>query len=130
MQNKRLDFWVNLGVGAVIALSVILLNLEQEYGVAQRVCDGCFVAAVILLGSAGLVFARNNGTFDMITYSVRSVFQVHFPNSEIEERKHRESFVDYTERKKGERKMHSGLWQAGLVYLILSAVALVIYYMV
>lgn len=95
----------------------------------RMLCDGCFVAAAMLLGSGGLKFARNQGTFDMMTYSMKSVFHLHFPfakmNSPLEERE--EDFVEYKERKRAKRKPASDLLWSGLIYLIASVVFLVLY---
>lgn len=115
--------------GAVIATAVAILGWTRGHSLLRVLCDGCFVAAVMLLGSGGLKFARNQGTFDMMTYSLKSVFHLHYPfskmNSPLEERE--EDFMDYKERKRAARKPASELLWSGLAYLAASAVFLVIY---
>ena len=118
--------------GAVIATAVAILGWTRGHSVLRLLCDGCFVAAVVLLGSGGLKFARNQGTFDMMTYSLKSVFHLHYPfskmNSPLEERE--EDFVDYKERKRVTRKSSAELLWAGLFYLIAAVLFLVIYLLV
>lgn len=126
MTDKKKGILIHLGIGAVIAVAVAFLDWYRGYPVTHMLCDGFFVAAVVLLGFGGLKFTRNEGVFDMLTYSVSSVFQIHYPftkmNSPLEERQ--ESFLDYKERKRAKRKPASELLWSGLVYLILAFVLL------
>ena len=94
-------------LGGLIAVGVIVLNaIRYDYVLTHLLCDGFFVAAVVLLGFGGLKFTRNQGVFDMFSYSISNVFTLHYPftkmNSPFEERQ--ESFVDYKERKRAKRK--------------------------
>lgn len=129
MSDKQKGFLLHITTGAVIAVAVATLGWTRGHTVLRMLCDGCFIAAVVLLGSGGLKFARNQGTFDMMTYSIKSVFHLHFPfakmNSPLEERE--EDFVDYKERKRAKRKSPADMLWAGLVYLVLAVVFLVIY---
>lgn len=115
--------------GAVIATAVAILGWTRGHSWLRMLCDGCFVAAVLLLGSGGLKFARNQGTFDMMAYSMKSVFHLHYPfskmNSPLEEKE--EDFMDYKERKRAQRKPADELLWSGLIYLIGSAVFLALY---
>lgn len=126
MDDKRKGILIHLGIGVVIAVAVIILNWQKGYQVTHLLCDGFFVAAVVLLGFGGLKFTRNQGVFDMLTYSVSSTFQIHYPfakmNSPLEDRQ--ESFLDYKERKRAKRKPAAELLWAGLVYLILAVIFL------
>ena len=128
MTEKQKGKLIYLGVGVVIAVAVIVLNWQKGYLATHLLCDGFFVAAVALLGFGGLKFTRNQGVFDMLTYSVSTTFQIHYPftkmNSPLEERQ--ESFIDYKERKRAKRKPATELLLAGLVYLVLAVIMLVI----
>lgn len=129
MTDKQKGILVHVCAGAVIATAVAILGWTRGHGWLRMLCDGCFVAAVLLLGSGGLKFARNQGTFDMMSYSLKSVFHLHYPfakmNSPLEEKE--EDFMDYKERKRAQRKPAGELLWSGLIYLIASAVFLVIY---
>ncbi len=127
MDEKRKGILIYLGIGSVIAIAVIVLNWQKAYAWTHLLCDGFFVAAVALLGFGGLKFTRNQGVFDMLTYSVSTTFQLHYPftkmNSPLEERP--ETFIDYKERKRAKRKPASELLWSGLVYLVLAVIMLV-----
>ena len=122
-QTKR-DLLIGLAAGAAMALLVWLL--EREESVLRRLCDGSFVAAVALLGSGGLSFARNQGQFDIIGYGVSAVVHTRwsFTQSPFQEK---ESFAEYKERKRKERKSPAGTLLSGCVWLVLSVVFLLLY---
>ena len=127
MSEQKKGFWIHVGFGVVVCVGVIVINWSKGYPWTQLLCDGFFVAAVILLGGGGLKFCRNEGVFDMLTYSVSNVFQLHYPftkmNSPLEEKQ--ETFVEYKERKRSKRKPAAELVYSGLVYLALSLIMLV-----
>lgn len=129
MSEKQKDILFNICTGAVIAVAVAALGWTRGHSMLRMLCDGFFVAAVVLLGMGGLKFARNQGAFDMMTYSLKTVFHLHYPfskmNSPLEERE--EDFVDYKERKRAKRKSSAEMLWAGLLYLILAAIFLVVY---
>ena len=56
MSDNRKSFLADLILGALIFLGVFMLNREQGFTVTRQLCDGAFVAAVILLGSGGIRF--------------------------------------------------------------------------
>ena len=126
MSAKVRDFLVNLVTGAVIAGAVFALNLSREFGALRSLCDGLFVAAVFLLGIGGIKAARNKGSFDVAGFGIRHVVDMTMPAFRREEK---ENMQQYRERKARERKSSVGLLLAGLAYLAMAAVALVIYEM-
>ena len=124
---KQVSIW--LVVGLLSTAGVAYLDWSRGYGWSHMICDGFFVTAVLLLGMGGLKFARNQGIFDMMTYSISNVFQIHFPFSKMDSplNARQEDFVDYKERKKAERKPAGDMVWAGLVYLVLSIVMIFVY---
>lgn len=128
MTNLKKGIIIHLCIGAAIVIGVIVLNWQYEYLWSHLLCDGFFVAAVVLLGFGGLKFTRNQGVFDMLMYSVSSTFQIHYPftkmDSPLQERQ--ETFLDYKERKRAKRKSAAELLWAGLVYLVLALIFLVV----
>lgn len=124
MSDKIRSFLGSLVAGAAVTVAVFLLNMSREYGVLRCVCDGFFVAAVFLLGIGGLKAARNKGTFDVAGFGVRHVVDITIPALRRDEK---EDLRQYRERKALERKSSVGMLLAGLVYLALAVVALVIY---
>ena len=124
MSDKVRELLIHLAVGAAITAAVFALNLSREYGVPRSLCDGLFVAAVLLLGVGGIKAARNKGTFDVAGFGLRHVVDMTIPAFRREEK---EDMQQYRERKALERKSSVGLLQAGGVYLALSVVVLLIY---
>ena len=124
---RKICIW--LGLGLVVTAGAAYLDWTRGYPVIHMLCDGFFVTAVLLLGMGGLKFFRNKGTFDMMSYSVSSVFQLHFPFVKMDSplNARQEDFADYKERKKAKRKPASDLLWAGLIYLVLAVIMLVIY---
>ena len=85
--------------------------------------DGFTLPAVLLLGSGGLVFASNEGTFDSLVYGVRS-----FMDMFRKERKNEfKSFYDYKESKAEKRMSFGFLLISGLIFAVLTAITLVLY---
>ena len=129
MSEKLKGFIIYLVLGLLIAAVVVSLNWESEFPLTQRLSDGFFVAAVLLLGMGGLKSVRNRGFFDMAAYGISAALHTAMPflkmNSPLDERE--EDFVAYKERKKEERKSAREILWAGAVYLILAAIMLVIY---
>ena len=124
MSARIRDFLLNLAVGAAVAAAVFALNMSREYGVLRCVCDGFFVAAVLLLGIGGIKAIRNKGSFDVAGFGLRHVVDITIPALQRDEK---EDMQQYRERKALERKSSVGLLLAGGVYLVLSVIALVIY---
>ena len=124
MSDKAREFLINLAAGAAITAAVLALNLNREYGALRSLCDGLFVAAVLLLGVGGIKAARNKGTFDVAGFGLRHVVDMTIPAFRREEK---EDLQQYRERKALERKSSVGLLLAGGVYLVMSVIVLVIY---
>jgi len=129
MNKKLKSFLVSLAVGAVLCALVILINRDQGYGTLRQLCDGCFVAAVLLLGVGVLRFVTNQGAFDVLGYGVQSVFHLHVPGASIGNARDQETMQDYRDRKAKKRKSPVGLLYAGLVWLAVSAVLLIVFEM-
>lgn len=129
MDEKRKSVLVCLIIGAAICALVMAINWQFEQHILRRLSDCTFVAAVVLLGSGGLKFARNQGTFDIMSYGLKSAFQIHFPFSKMDKplSARQESFADYKERKRQKRKGASDLLWSGLVYLVLAILFTVLY---
>ena len=130
MKTRNKDIILGLVVGAIVFAAVLIINPQEAYGdLILRICDGFFVATVVVLGFGGLVWCRNKGAFDMITFGVSTAFHLHylFSKNLYEEK---EDFYGYKQRKAAARKPVTGILIAGAIYLGLSLVMLAIYYIV
>ena len=125
---KSQDFVVSFISGAVIAIAIILIT-DRQLGWESALCDGFFVAGVLILGSGGLKFVRNQGQFDVITYGVSHWFTNRWSGLSPMSQEHRdEDLAEYKERKREERKSPLGLVIAGVIYLVLAGIMLLFYY--
>lgn len=112
--------------GLIIAVLVIVVNWRLQQPFVQRLCDGAFVAGVLLVGMGGLKFVRNQGFFDIPSYGIS--YTIHMAIPALGPLKD-EDLLSYKERKKEERKPAGDMIIAGCVYLVLAAILLVIYNM-
>ena len=125
---KRRSFWVALGVGAAVALAVVLLNRGPEASALRLACDGCFAAGVLVGGIGCLMLAGNEGVFDIFGFGVSLVLNLHWGGIfHMSEERRRESYADYKARKRASPSAPGGVLLAGGAYLLLAAVFLVIY---
>ena len=124
MSGKRKGLLTCLVVGAVLAAAVCAMNVDRGYGWSRSVCDGFFVAAVMLLGMGSIRAVSNQGVFDVAGYGLRIAVELVLP---VLRREEKEGIHQYRERKEAERKSPAGLLLAGAVYLVLSLAALAVY---
>ena len=127
MNPKRKSYLVDLVIGLAMGILTFVINSQDSDILIRRLCDSFFVPGVLLLGYGGLVYCRNQGTFDVLTYGVKSAFHTHVPGASIGNARE-ESFNDYQARKTAKRKSPRGSLLAGLTYLVLAIVSLVLFY--
>ena len=125
MSEKKKSFLLNLLVGALLAAAVFALNMSRGYGTLRSLCDGTFVASVVLLGIGGIKGVRNKGAFDVTGYGVKTALETAFPILRRDGK--RETMDDYRQRKADERRSSSGMLLAGAVYFVLALVSLALY---
>ena len=97
MKGVRKAFLICLALGAVLTAAVCALNVSRDYGWSRSICDGFFVAAVMLLGSGAIRAVNNRGAFDVAGYGLRTVINLTIPALRREEK---EDIYQYRERKK------------------------------
>lgn len=128
MKGKYRAFLIPFAVGAAISAAVFFLNGTSERRAVHLLCDAFFVAGVLVTGMGGLHFAGNQGLFDIMGYSVKLVFHIHWPwTAPRTAEEGKESFADYKERKRDSRRSSAGTLLAGAVYLALAAAMLLVY---
>ncbi len=125
MTQQRKHFLIFLITGLLSAAMVVYYRWNPEKHLFHQLCDGAFVAGVVLVGIGGLKFARNGGTFDMMVWGLDSVIRTTFPWM-LKERQDAD-FVAYAERKRESRQSAKPELLAGAFYLALSVIFLVIY---
>lgn len=120
---KRRAVAVDLAVGAVIAAAVGALGASRGDEPFRWLCDGAFVAAVMLLGVGGLRLAANKGTFDVAGFGAKVAVDTALPFLQHK----KETILEYKERKAQARKSPAPLLIAGGCWLALSLVFLALY---
>ena len=124
MSENRKSFLADLVLGLLIAMLVYLLNRDMEYSLTHMLCDCCFVAAVVLLGTGGIRFCTSRGAMDMLGYGFKTVGEMFTKAGRLDGPD--EDYYDYVQRKAGERKPFGHYLAAGLVYLILAVIFLLL----
>ena len=124
MSDNRKSFVADLVLGALIFLGVFMLNRGQGFSLTRQLCDGAFVAAVILLGSGGIRFCSSRGGLDMMGYGFKSVLELFTKAGRLDGPD--EDYFEYVQRKSAERKPFGHYLMAGVIFLALSLVFLVL----
>ena len=125
MTGRKKRFLCDLAVGGAIFAVIFAEEILRGRTFFVSLCNGFFVAAVLLLGIGGIKGARNKGTFDVMGYGVKTTVETFIPMLRKNEK---ETFLEYRDRKEGARKPADGLLLAGAVYLALSFIALAVYH--
>lgn len=127
MTKFKKAFLLDVILGAVVALGVISLQWSADRPVWHKLCDGFFVAAVLLLATGGLRAVSKTGFFDAMGYALKTGIQNFLPMSGTNPLRAEEDLFTYKQRKAKSRKSAADLLLAGAVYLILSLIALALY---
>ena len=129
MHQKKKDFVTGISLGLGILTVLLVSNPQNTDSLIFRLCDGFFVAGVLVMGFGGLMHARNKGIFDMMQYSVSSVFRLKFPGFSIgRAREDEEDFLAFRDRKAKLRRSASGFLISGGIYMALAFFFLILYY--
>ena len=128
MDDNKKRLIADLIVGVILGILVIAVNWSREMELSRRLCDGFFVPAVVLLGLGGIKFVRNEGAFDVAGYGLINTVYTMLPMLRPEQYRHRdETMEEYRQRKEEKRRSAAPELRAGLVFLVLSVIMLVIY---
>ena len=130
-QLRSRSFRVMLLVGFAIFAAVLILDLTRENSVARSLCDGFFVAGMLIMGMSGLMFAGNEGVFDIFGFGISHLFTTRWPGLSTMPDDHRkEKYVDYKARKRKNPSKPLPVLLAGAVYMVLAVLMLAVYLIV
>lgn len=116
---KAFDILKCLFSGLLLAFIVFIIQRDRGFGLFHCLSDACFSSGVLLAGAGGLLFAASKGVFDLMFYSVHSLFTVTF------RRDRRESFAEYTAERREKRRDFKALLITGAVFILLSVIFLI-----
>ena len=121
-------FYTYLGIAAVIGvLAFFVTKGNGSYSFTDLLSNGFFAGGLIVLGLGGLIFCRNAGTFDTMGYGISRVGNVHWPWLRREEmRRSSETIHEYRERKAQSRTSPLPAVVAGLIFIVLAVLFLII----
>lgn len=115
-------------IASVMAFLVMLARnifaVTETYEIMKALCDGFFVAGILVLSFGLLVVASNGGTFDMVKYGVFSLFAVFM--KDVTKRKYR-TFYDYRKAMQENKRSFSYLIIVGVAFMIIAVVFLLLY---
>ncbi len=124
-------FRVMLLVGFAIFAAVLVLDLTRENSVVRSLCDGFFVAGMLVMGMSGLMYVSNEGVFDIFGFGISHLFTTRWPGLSTMPDDHRkEKYVDYKERKRKNPSKPLPVLLAGAVYMVLAVLMLAVYLIV
>lgn len=132
-----ITFAVGVVIVLVFALGRGIFDVEGAARVWRILCDGCFLAAVLLIGIGLMTMISAEGMFDIVSYGMlcaRSAFRKdgkakadRLPGGEDEESRGRPTFYDYKMAKRGTRKAHWYLVFVGLIFFAGAAFCLLMF---
>ena len=117
-------------IGAVVMGLVALYRFSSSYAGEEKrllysLCDGAFVAAVLLAGVGLLVWIGSAGTFDTLTYAAHSLKRQLLPFGSREE-KRRDYYQYKLDKEEKRRPVPVFLLGSGGFFLFLAAVLLLV----
>ncbi|MBR3750404.1 MAG: DUF3899 domain-containing protein [Clostridia bacterium] len=122
------DYIIVSCLGLAVALGIMALKgiftLTEAKAVLHTVCDGFFIAGVILAGMAGLSYCGNEGTFDMLFFGVKQVVRT-FSQKDLS--KGRQTFYDYRKQRMENPKPVLYILLIGLAFILIAGIILLIY---
>ena len=127
MTNKQKTYVTEAILGLVIMAYVVMVNWDSGHSLVHMLCDGSFVAAVLLLGTGGILYCKEKGAFDIFGYGMKSALGLLVPGVSVLDDGTREDYFTYCERKAKERKKRHQPLLVGTCYLVLSLVLMVVY---
>lgn len=128
MKPKLIRCASAFAAGALAALAVFMdkgLFAEQNTQRVYRVlCDGFFLAAVLLLCAGALLLVTNEGLFSMLGFSVKRIGVFFFTRKTGPEL---EKFSDYYHRKRENRVPFAFLLVIGGIFLVAAGICCILF---
>ena len=124
---NNIKLLICFGVGLVIATALLLIkgvfSAETAKETFMILSDAFFVGGALLLVTAGLVWASDNGVSDGIGYSFSKLFNLRKRDYE----EHKETYSEYKDRKHARKSSVVEFLIPGVCLVAISIVFLVIY---
>ena len=118
---KTFNFLKCVFSGLLLALIVFFIQKDRGFGLFHCLSDACFTSGLLLAGAGGLLFAASRGVFDLMFYSVHSLFTITFRSEQ------RISLAEYKAEKQDKRKDFFAPLITGAAFILLSIVFLAVF---
>lgn len=111
------------------AIAIIILAARGAFGktgmqLMMDLCDAFFVPGALMTGFGLLVFATNGGSFDMLAFGIRKLFDLF--KRDLTKVKYR-TFYDYRQAQKEKKRSFWSYLIVGLVFIAVAVVFLLVY---
>ena len=127
--KRHLRFLITFLLGAVVVLGVCasknVFQMTEPSRILRTLCDGFFLAGVLISGMGLLVMISKNGIFDVLTYASGSLLRLFIPGLGTPRR--RESFADYRQKKHAKPGTYGFLVIIGGLFLLAACICLMLY---
>ena len=127
MGDTRKKILIDLAIGLVMAFAGMLLMdvfHAQSLRDSFRLLSDCFfLPATLLLAGAGLTWTKNGGVWDGMGFTMKTLFARMKSDYEA----NRVTFAQYREQREEKNSSPSPSLIAGVVYLVIALVFLVLY---
>lgn len=116
---------IGLVVAILIVLSKDIFSQSEATKVYHILCDAFFVPGVCISCFGLLVFASNEGTFDMIVYGTKKFFSLF--KKDLTKEKYK-TFYEYKDAQRETKISFAYLLFVGLAFIAISMIFLMLYY--
>ncbi len=129
MKPKLKRYLISISVGLLCAFIIMMINDIFEKDSASEVfrilSDSFFVSGVGMTGFGIILFSSSQGLFDMISYGLKTFFQV--IKNDHKGRKYKD-FYEYKQARHSEkRESNAYLFIVGLSFIAVAAVCLTVF---
>ncbi len=122
-------YLIAAAVGLALAFVLTLVNnifAQDRASEVFRILSDSFFASGVLLTSVGVIlFASNNGLFDMLVYGIKTFFTAR--KRDVKDRKYKD-YYEYKQAKAEEKRSCAYLLIVGIGLLVIAALCLIGYY--
>lgn len=126
--KKVLQYLMSILICVVVVLAIMGIKgsfVKSGKGLVYDLCDAFAVSGMVMLGSGLLVFVTNGGTFDMLAFGIRKLFDLF--KKDLTKVKYR-TFYDYRKSQQEKKRSFWYLIIVGGGFLLVSVIFLVVYY--
>lgn len=124
--KRYLRYLITAGIGLVFTLLIIILkdgfSQKEVKDTYKIIADALFAPGILFVCFGLLVFSSNQGTFDMLSYGVKWLF-----NTFKKDMPKMESFYDYTIAKHEKTKSFGYICIVGLFFVAISFIFAYLY---